>query len=172
MTAQIAKGGALIFLASIVQASILNRVTILSGAPYLILVVLVGAAFIAGSVPGAVGGFLAGLILDTATLGTLGVMSLLLTLTGYWSGRYGETTGRDKGHAPLLAIGVATLLFMVGGLALRFVLGEQSDGMALVRGLPASVAWDLLLMAAAFPLLKRLLARQQAGEAQEVRLLG
>ena len=45
---------------------------------------------------------MAGLLVDTANLGTLGVTSLLLTLAGYWIGRYGETTGRDRAHAPFL----------------------------------------------------------------------
>ena len=32
--------------------------------------------------------------------------TLLLTLAGYWIGRYGETTGRDRGHAPFLAVAI------------------------------------------------------------------
>ena len=38
------------------------------------------------------------------TLDTLGVTALLYALAGYWTGRYGETTGRDRAHAPLLAV--------------------------------------------------------------------
>ena len=52
---------------------------------------------------GAVAGFMTGLLLDTATLGTLGVTSLLLTVGGFWIGRYGETTARDRFHAPYLS---------------------------------------------------------------------
>ena len=37
---------------------------------------------------------------DLATFETIGVTSLLLTLTGYWIGRYGETTGRGRTYAP------------------------------------------------------------------------
>ena len=36
------------------------------------------------------------------TLGTLGVTSILLTVAGYWAGRYGETTGRGRAYAPSL----------------------------------------------------------------------
>ena len=57
-----------------------------------------------GATVGAVSGFAAGLIVDTATLGTLGVTSLLLTLAGYWAGRYGETTGRGRPFAPYIAV--------------------------------------------------------------------
>jgi rod shape-determining protein MreD len=171
--AQAAKGAALVFLVGIVQAGVLNRVTILSGTPDLLLVTVVAAAFVCGSIYGAGAGFFGGLLLDTATLQTLGVTSLLLTVVGYWSGRYGETTGRDKGHAPLLAVAVATVLYALGGLVLRAVLGEHADAVSVLRSLPASLVLNLLLMAGAFPLVKRLLARRDAGEgAQEVQLLG
>ena len=55
-----------------------------------------------------------GLLLDTATLGTLGVTSLLLTVGGFWIGRYGETTARDRFHAPFLSVAVVTGLYAFG----------------------------------------------------------
>ena len=82
--------------------------------PDLLLVTLVAVALLRGSVAGAVGGFFAGLVIDTATLGTLGLTSLVLTLAGYWIGRYGETTGRDRGHAPYLSVAVITVLYELG----------------------------------------------------------
>jgi rod shape-determining protein MreD len=171
--AQAAKGGALVFVAAILQASVFNRISVLAGTPDLLLVTLVAVAFVGGSVYGASLGFFAGLVLDTATLSTLGVTSLLLTVTGYWSGRYGETTGRDKAHAPVLAVAIATVLFGLGALGLRFVLGEHVDQVAVLRSLPAGVAWNLVLMALLFPLVRRLVVRRELSEgAQEVQLLG
>ena len=87
---------------------------------------LVAVALLRGSIVGAIAGFCAGLLLDTATLETLGLTSLLLTLAGYWVGRYGETTGRDRTHAPFLSVAVVTFLSALGGLALHFVLGERA----------------------------------------------
>ena len=46
--------------------------------------------------------------------GTLGLTSLVLTLAGYWIGRYGETTGRDRAHAPFLSVAVVTVLYAFG----------------------------------------------------------
>jgi rod shape-determining protein MreD len=173
VTAQAAKAAAIVFAAAIVQVSVLNGVTLLAGTPDVLLVALVGAAFICGSIPGAVFGFFAGLVVDTATLSTLGVTSLVLTVTGYWSGRYGETTGRDKRHAPVLAVAVATVLSALGGLGLRVVLGEHVDVIALLRSLPASVVWNVLLMAILIGPFRRVLGRRAATEpAQEVQLLG
>ena len=45
--------------------------------------------------------------------GTLGFTALLLTARRLLDGRYGETTGRDRAHAPLLSIAVITVLYSV-----------------------------------------------------------
>ena len=85
-------------------------------------------ALLRGSVFGAIAGFGTGLLLDTASLGTLGVTSLLLTIAGFWIGRYGETTARDRFHAPYLSVAVVTVLYAYGQILLRFVLGEPARG--------------------------------------------
>ena len=110
--------------------------------PNLLLVTLVAVALLRGSVFGAVGGFFAGLLVDTATLGTLGLTSLVLTVAGYWIGRYGETTGRDRAHAPFLSVAVVTVLYAVGVLVVHFVLGERAPAGAVLREplVPAIVA--------------------------------
>ena len=81
------------------------------------LVALLSIALLRGSVFGAVAGFGTGLLLDTATLGTLGFTSLLLTLAGFWIGRYGETTARDRFHAPYVSVAVVTVLYSFGAAA-------------------------------------------------------
>ena len=122
-------------------------VTSSAASPDLLLVTLVAVALLRGSIFGAVAGFFAGLVVDTATLETLGLTSLLLTLVGYWIGRYGETTGRDRAHAPLLSVAVVTVLYALGSLALRFVLGEPAPPRAScsLDALPPGVALNLLL---------------------------
>ena len=106
-----AKSGALVFVAAILQVSVFSDVTILNGTPDLLLVTIICIALLRGPVVGAAAGFWGGLLIDTANLGTLGVTSLLLTVAGYWIGRYGETTGqrpharavrlRRRDHAPV-----------------------------------------------------------------------
>src|ERR671936_1494523 len=100
MIADIAKGAALLFVAAIVQVTLLSQIDVFHGAPDLVLVTLVAVALLRGSIFGAVAGFGAGLVVDTASLETLGLTSLLLTLAGYWIGRYGETTGRAASRPP------------------------------------------------------------------------
>jgi rod shape-determining protein MreD len=169
-----AKAAILVFLASILQVSIFSSVNILGGTPDLVLLTLMSIALLRGSIYGAVGGFAAGLIVDTANLGTLGVTSLLLTLAGYWIGRYGETTGRDRVHAPFVSVAVATILVQFGALVLYYMLGDAvSARTVLVEALPPKVALNLLLTLPVYALTRRLLAVAAPPEgATEVRLLG
>src|SRR5205814_5831316 len=115
--------------------SVIANVDILGGHPNLPLVTLVSISLLRGAVFGAVAGFSAGLLADTGVFGTLGFIALLLTLAGYWTGRYGETTGRDRAHAPLLSVAVITLLYQVAALVLRYMLGQNAPGGAIFQGL-------------------------------------
>ncbi|MEK6275919.1 MAG: rod shape-determining protein MreD [Actinomycetota bacterium] len=157
LTAAIAKSTALFFFAVVVQVTIVASIGILGGSPDLVLVILVAVALANGSIFGAISGFWAGLVLDVAQIGTLGFTSLLLTLAGFWIGRYGETTGRDRAHAPLLSVAVVTVLYSVGSLILHYLLREPaSASVALVHVLPGSVLLNLLLAFPVFALVRRL----------------
>ena len=169
-----AKTAVLVFLASILQVTIFSDVEILGGTPDVVLLTLVAIALLRGSIYGAAAGFGAGLLVDTANLGTLGVTSLLLTLAGYWIGRYGETTGRDRAHAPFVSVAVATVLVQFGALILHYMLGDAvSARRVLLEALPPKVALSLLLSLPVYALTRRLLALAAQPEgATEVRLLG
>ena len=157
MTLAVAKSTVLFFFAVIVQVTIVSSIGILGGSPDLVLVLLVAVALSTGSIFGAFSGFWAGLVLDIAQLGTLGFTSLLLTLAGFWIGRYGETTGRDRAHAPLLSVAVVTVLYAIGSLVMHFLLRESAPArIVLVEELPATVVLNLLLTFPVFWLVRRL----------------
>jgi rod shape-determining protein MreD len=120
------KSATLVFLAAILQVSVFSSVSILHGTPDLLLVTIICIALLRGPVIGAAAGFWGGLLIDTANLETLGVTSLLLTIAGYWIGRYGETTGRDRTHAPFSSVAVITLLYAIGSLAFHYMLGDPA----------------------------------------------
>ncbi len=167
------KAAALLFVASIMQVSIFSQVHVFGGEPQLVLVVLVTVALLRGALAGAIGGFFAGLVIDTATLGQLGLTSLVLTIVGYWVGRYGETTGRDRAHAPYLSIAVMTVLYAFALLMVHFVLGERAPAGDLVRGLAPAILMNLILTGPVFWLVRRLLRPIEHGDlATEVHLLG
>ncbi len=165
------KAAALLFFVVVVQLSIIANVEILGGHPNLLLVTLVCVALLRGAIFGAVAGFCAGLLLDTGVFGTLGFTALLLTLAGYWTGRYGETTGRDRAHAPLLSIAVITVLYQVAALVLRFILGEHAPASHIFGGLVPTVFLNLILTVPVYALTSRLL-RPREWVPREVRLLG
>ncbi|HEY6016666.1 MAG TPA: rod shape-determining protein MreD [Gaiellaceae bacterium] len=167
------KAGVVLFLCAVVQSSILNGVDLLTGTPDLVLVALVAVALLRGSVFGSIAGFWAGLVLDTATLQTLGVTALLLTIAGFWIGRYGETTARDRTHAPFLSVVVVTFLLTIGTLLLDYVLGESTPAGAAFSTLPMTVVLNLVLIVPVYALARRLFPPREAGDrAREVHLLG
>ena len=173
MIADATKVAALVFVVALVQVSLLSSVEILGGTPDLVLVTLVAIALLRGSIFGACAGFAAGLLVDTANLGTLGVTSLLLTLAGYWIGRYGETTGRDRGHAPFLSVLVVTVLYAFGALILHYMLGQDASARAvLLDGLPPGVFFNLLLTLPVYAVVRRVLRPTRVEAVPEVRLLG
>jgi rod shape-determining protein MreD len=166
--ADILKTGIAFFLAVIVQATIVSSATLAGGTADLVLVTLAAVALLRGSVFGAIAGFYAGFLLDTANLGTLGLTSLLLTLAGYWIGRYGETTGRDRAHAPIVSIAVVTLLYAFGALALHAMLGESVSVQGGLRALPAQILLNLALTVPVYALVRRLFAPPGRVPLQEV----
>ncbi len=139
MPADSAKAGGLLFLVVVIQLSVMANVEILGGHPNLLLVTLVSVSLLRGAIFGAVAGFAVGLLADTGVFGTLGFTALLLTLAGYWTGRYGETTGRDRAHAPVLSIAVITVLYQVSALVLRFMLGEPAPASQIFAALGPTV---------------------------------
>jgi rod shape-determining protein MreD len=162
----------LVFLAAIVQVSVVGDWVILGGTPDLLLVTLVAVALLRGAMFGAVCGFFAGLVVDTALLQPLGLTSLLLTLAGYWTGRYGETTGRDRGHAPLLSVAVITVLYTCASYVLRYILGEDSSlRVIFVESLAPTVVLNVILVPFVYALVRRLLPIQTT-MIGEVQLLG
>lgn len=166
------KAAALLFVAALLQLAVLTEYRPFRSAS-IVLVTLLSIALLRGSVFGAIAGFGTGLLLDTATLGTLGVTSLLMTVAGFWIGRYGETTARDRFHAPYLSVAIVTLLYGFGQLVLQFVLGEPAPAGLVIRALPVALLVNLLLTLPVYALVRRLFPPLELGDrVREVRLLG
>ncbi len=167
------KAGGLLFAAAILQASLFASFDVFGASPDILLVTVVSVALLRGSSVGAAVGFFAGLVLDTAELGTLGFTSLMLTVAGYWVGRYGETTGRDRAHAPIVSVAVVTFVYPLATLLLHFLLDESAPAAAVLSSLPVAITLNLLLCFPVYALCRRLLPPVEwGGRAREVRLLG
>jgi rod shape-determining protein MreD len=166
------KAALLLFVVALLQLAVLTEYSAFRTAS-IVLVTLLSLALLRGSVFGAIAGFGIGLLLDIATLGTLGVSALLLTIAGFWIGRYGETTARDRFHAPFLSVAVVTFLFAFGQLALQFLLGQPAPAGLVVHGLPLGLLLNLLLTLPVYALVRRMFPPLELGDrVREVRLLG
>ena len=164
---------AAVFVAALLQVVIVSSLVIAGGAPDLLLVVVVALGLLRGSVPGAVLGFLGGLVVDVVTLGTLGVTSLILTLAGFWAGRYAETTGRDRRLAPVIAVGTITVLVGAFGFVLHYLLDEEVvAGHALVSALIPALVLNVALALPVHALVRAIVGETPRAEvAPEVEVL-
>ena len=169
-----AKSAGLVFVAAILQVSVFSDVDILNGTPDLLLVTIICVALLRGPIVGAAVGFWGGLLLDTANLATLGVTSLLLTIAGYWTGRYGDTTGRDRAHAPFVSVAVITFLYALGSLAFHFVLGEPAPARTVLWStLFQGIALNLILTWPVYRLTRALLPQlERRDRVQRIHALG
>jgi rod shape-determining protein MreD len=164
---------AVVLAAAMLQAVIVSSLAFGGGTADLLLVVVVSVGLLRGSVPGAVLGFAGGLVVDLLTLDTLGITSLVLTLAGFWAGRYGETTGRDRRVAPVVAVGVITVLAGVFAFVLHYMLGDEVDARyALVTALAPALLANLVLALPVHALVRRIvgepLPHEPAGEVELV----
>lgn len=159
------RGLAVAFVAAMLQVVIVSSMVVGGGAPDLLLVTVVALGLLRGSIPGAVLGFVGGIVVDISTLGTLGVTSLVLTLAGFWAGRYGETTGRDRRLAPILAVGTITLLAGVFGYVLYYLLAEEVVARhALLTALAPAFVLNLILALPVHRLVRAIVGEEQRAE--------
>ena len=162
---------AIVFVAALLQVTLVSSLDVLGGTADVLLLALIAIALSRGAVAGALLGFFGGMLLDVMTLDTLGVTALLYALAGYWVGRYGETTGRDRdGHDEH---GEERRVRAVAGFGLHFLLGEDvSARRALFETLLPGLALNLLLGAPVYAACRAVLVRAAPQRAAEVRLLG
>jgi rod shape-determining protein MreD len=148
----------LVFVAAVVQVAAISGIRIFGAEPDVLLVTVVVVGLVAGSLTGAGAGFAGGILFDSMTLGVLGTTSILLTLAGYWSGRYGETTGRGRSYAAPLAAFAISAAASIGGVALHFLLGQQVSAREALISLVPSAAVAALLALPIYRLCRAILA--------------
>ena len=165
---------ALVFVAALLQVTLFASLDVAGGVADVLLLTLLSIALLRGAVVGSIAGFFGGLLVDVLTLDTLGVTALLYALAGYWAGRYGETTGRDRSHAPLLTVLVATVALAYAGYGLHFLLGEElSARRALFETLLPALVLNLAIARPVYAVCRSALGRSTVSDrVSEVKLLG
>ena len=161
---------ALVVAAVVLQVSAVAHVGILGAHADLVPLLVAAIAFYAGSVPGAVTGFSAGLLLDLAVGHDVGAASLVLTTVGYLVGRYREQ--RDPGHGlvpvPLAAMSMAG--YTAGFAAVSFMLEvEASVSLLVFREMLVTALVNAALALPVFAVVRRVMRRALAVDPLERR---
>jgi rod shape-determining protein MreD len=163
------KAAGLLLLAGLLQVSIFSTLEVAEGHPDIVLVLVVAIALLRGPLFASVAGFWAGLVLDVASLETLGLSSLLLTLAGYFAGRFGEATTRSSAHPQLVAVALATIGVGFGSAVLNFMLGSSIGASVFFVGvLLPTLALNLLLAYPLYGLCRRIFGVVPRVPAREV----
>lgn len=149
----------IVLLAVILQVSFFSYLHLFGAIPNLIPVVIVSLGLLGGGVVGAVCGFVAGLLLDSVLVQTLGVSSLVLLSIGYLSGRYREGVEITSAWIPPLLAGGFTLLAAAGFAAVELMLGvDASVSILFLREVVVQGLLAVLLAIPFYSLIRRILA--------------
>lgn len=160
MTLDAVKSFVLVTVAAVVQVVFVNVFELVEGHADVLLLVLVSLALLRGPIFGAVFGFWAGLLVDIATLGTLGLTSLLLTGAGYLAGRVGDATSNHEHQRAriLITVVIVTVTVQLASLVVHLLLGESvSVGTILGRVLAPTLLLNVLLAIPAYWATRKLL---------------
>jgi rod shape-determining protein MreD len=174
MTLDAVKAAVLVTLAALVQIAFVNVFELAEGHADVLLLVIVGIALLRGPLFGAASGFWAGLLVDTMTLGTLGLTSLLLTVGGYWAGRFGEATSNHQNQRAriLIAVTALTVGVEIGALVIHVFLGDAASvGTVIARVLLPSLALNLVLAIPAYWAMRKVFPPARRRE-REVAVVG
>jgi rod shape-determining protein MreD len=153
----------LLFIATILQVSVVARLPLPVGRIDLVLFLVAAIALIEGPLLGALLGFSIGLLGDLLSTHVLGQAALVLCLVGYGAGLV-TAAAHQSVTVPLVTISGATFLGTLGYAASTSILGNAAltGGQAVVRAL-ASGGYSLLLTSFLYPLLL-LGSRRLAGD--------
>jgi rod shape-determining protein MreD len=148
----------IVLVAVLLQLSFFSYLSFFGSIPDLMPVVVATLGLLGGAVVGAVVGFAAGLLLDSALLQTLGVSSLALLAIGYMAGRYREGYEFSNSLAPPLIVGGLTLAYAAIFAALQIMLGVSTPvSLVILRDVVIKALLGTILALAVYPLLRRIL---------------
>jgi rod shape-determining protein MreD len=159
VTWRIALRIALIVVITIVlQISFFSYLTLFGTTPNVVPLMVVSLGLLGGVMVGAVCGFGAGLLLDSALLQTLGVSSLVLLGAGYMAGRFREGAEVSNSLIPPLLAGVLTTAAAAGFAAIQLMLGvETTVSLLVLREIFIQGLLAVLLAIPIYPLIRRIL---------------
>jgi rod shape-determining protein MreD len=145
--------------ALLIQLTVLSQIEILSANADLLPLVCAAVGLLLGSMSGAAFGFGLGLLSDTASYATLGLLSLVYLSVGFAAGRARELRDPQAPSTPMVAGAATTLGVILATAVMRFLLGEGLPFSAeILRDAASTVVLNALISVPVFGLVRRLLA--------------
>jgi rod shape-determining protein MreD len=152
--------GAIVLLSFLLQVSGLGQLRLLGGSFDLIPLAVAAVAYYSGSLPGAVTGFSAGLLLGAGLGQALGAAALVLAALGYAVGRYRELRDPAHGLAPIAVAAASTFAYLLVTATVSFMLGfEGAVSPLLIRETFLTVLLNSLLAMPVFWIVAKTLRR-------------
>ncbi len=146
----------LAFVSVLVQIAGVAQLRILGVSPDLSPLVIAGAGFLTGAVPGAAFGFGVGIFVDLAFAQTLGISALVYALVGYGAGRVRELRAPEAPVTPLVLGAAATAFATCGYAVIEFLLGVNAPiSLLLVRDILVTVVLNSLIAVPVYALVRR-----------------
>jgi rod shape-determining protein MreD len=148
---------ALVLVTVVIQETAISQISIFGVSADLSPLVVMSVGLLAGSLPGAIMGFVTGLLVDTVLVQTLGVTSLLYIAIGYWSGRLRELRDPSHGLVPLGAGAAATAVAGIGMTLIQFLLGVDAPvSLLLAQQIFITVLVNTLIALPVYALVRRI----------------
>lgn len=110
----------------IVQTTIAPVITVLGAKPDIALVAVICVALLKGPAWGAAAGFAIGLLVDVALVQTMGISSFLMTLGGYFSGRYAENLDLSSWFPTTFIVFAASLVVKMMFALMMYLIGVEA----------------------------------------------
>jgi rod shape-determining protein MreD len=152
---ELARLGAALLGATLLQTTVAPNIRILGANPDFALIIVVCVALVKGSEMGAVFGFFTGTLVAVALMEPFGLSAFVFVLVGFLAGRYRETADLSAGFAPLVSVFSATFLANVLLAMAQFLLARQVPlGFLLGRVLVPSLILNTLLAAPLYVLVR------------------
>ncbi len=149
----------LAFATVVIQEAAVSQISIFGVSADLGPLVVMSVGLLAGSMPGAVFGFGAGLFVDVVLFQTLGITSLLYIAIGYWSGRVRELLDPAHGLVPLGMGAGATAVAGFGMALMQFLLGVDAPvSVLLLQQIFVTILVNTLIALPVYHLVRRIIS--------------
>ncbi len=160
----------IVFFSVLLQLAFFSQMPLLGSVANVVPVTIIALGLLGGAVPGAVSGFCAGLLIDSALGITPGVSSLSLMSAGYLAGRWREGYDIVSSLVPPLLTGALTAVAAATYAAIQLMLGVDAPVSLLVlREIAIQALLGMLLAIPIYPLIKRMLRSALVDDARPVR---